>query len=331
MKMIKCFLLLLFIYMLSGCALDKLAINKVADILSQDGGTVFTGDADPQLIGEALPFSLKLYESLLDSAPRHTKLLLATGKAFCLYAYAYVQLPAEMLTDDELALKDTMLTRAKNLFLRGKQYIAKAIDIRIPGFNTNLAKKELTKALKLTTVTDVPYVYWFAAAGLGAFTTDPFDMELLLNTSIAVALIERCLELNPAYEMGSGYEVLVSYYGALPESMGGSEEKARAYFEKAISYSQGKKADPYMNLATSVCIKKQKIEEFRKLLNIVIKIDLNASPENRLMNAIAQKKATWMLKNIDNWFLTGDEEVIDDNMEDYDIIEDFNIKGDNGL
>ena len=48
-----------------SCSLNKVAVNLVAKTLSSGDSTVFTGEEDPQLVADALPFAMKLYESLL--------------------------------------------------------------------------------------------------------------------------------------------------------------------------------------------------------------------------------------------------------------------------
>jgi hypothetical protein len=56
---------------LSGCAMFKRkAVGMVADTLASSGD-VFTRDDDLELVGQAIPFGLKLYESLLDSSPKN--------------------------------------------------------------------------------------------------------------------------------------------------------------------------------------------------------------------------------------------------------------------
>ena len=63
---------------LPGCAMVKhKAVGMVASTLASSGD-VFTRDDDPELVGQAIPFGLKLYESLLDSAPKNQDLLLAS-------------------------------------------------------------------------------------------------------------------------------------------------------------------------------------------------------------------------------------------------------------
>jgi hypothetical protein len=48
----------------SACSVSQFAVNKVGDALAGGGGT-YASDEDPELVGAALPFSLKLVESLL--------------------------------------------------------------------------------------------------------------------------------------------------------------------------------------------------------------------------------------------------------------------------
>ena len=92
----------------TGC-IKKIALKKVAGALTAEGSTVFTGDNDPQLIADALPFALKTYESLLEGLPDDVNLLLATGKAFCMYAYAFIHVPADTISDIRSNEKTTLL------------------------------------------------------------------------------------------------------------------------------------------------------------------------------------------------------------------------------
>ena len=46
---------------LSGCSVKQYAINKLGDSLAKSG-TSYASDNDPELVGAALPFSLKLIE-----------------------------------------------------------------------------------------------------------------------------------------------------------------------------------------------------------------------------------------------------------------------------
>ena len=60
----------------TGCSVKRMAVNNIGDALA-DGGTTFATDDDPELIKAAVPFSLKLMESLLNESPRHQGVLFA--------------------------------------------------------------------------------------------------------------------------------------------------------------------------------------------------------------------------------------------------------------
>ena len=289
---------------LSACSLRKLAVNTVAKTLSSaGGGTVFTGDDDPELVADALPFAMKLYETLLAEVPNNTELLLTTGSMFAMYANAFVQGPAGMLPDSEFERKGEMLARAKNLYLRGREYCLRALELRHPGFRKALEANQAGKLLEAMDPKDVPYLFWASASWMGAFSTNPFDMELLITLSRPLSLMDRAYRLEPGFNNGSIEEFYISAYGSLPASLGGSPDKAREHFQKALEYTRGLKAGPYVALATAVDVPAQNSAEFKELLQKALAVDVNAKPENRLENLLAQRKARWLLQHIGDFFL----------------------------
>ena len=286
-----------------GCSLNRLAVNAVAGMLSSPGsGTVFTGDDDPQLVADALPFAMKLYESLLAQTPENEELLLATGSMFAMYANAFVQTPAGMLPETEFAQRQESLARAKRLYLRGRDYCLKALELRHPGLRARVDAND-PAAMAGTDAEDLPYLYWAAASWMGAFSAEPFDMEMLLTLRRPLGLMARAYELEEGYGKGSIHEFYISVYGSLPASLGGSQEKARYHFAKAVEYAAGLTAGPYVALATSVSVPAQNAAEFRDLLGRALAVDLDASPENRLVNLLSQRKARWLLEHIEDYFL----------------------------
>jgi predicted anti-sigma-YlaC factor YlaD len=287
----------------AGCSINTLAVKAVSGMLSAPGSsTVFTGDDDPQLVADALPFAMKLYESLVAQTPDNAPLLLSTGSMFAMYANAFVQTPAGMLPESEYQRRLQMLNRAKNLYLRGREYCLRALEARHPGIRARLQSNDAT-ALANTSAADVPYLFWASASWLGAFSADPFDMELMLTLSRPLALMARAYQLEPGYNKGAIDEFYISVYGSLPASLGGSQEKAREHFRRAVELSGGLTAGPYVALATAVDIPTQNVKEFRELLGKALAIDPDASPENRLVNILSQRKARWLLDHSGDYFL----------------------------
>src|SRR3954469_2391113 len=149
---------------LPACGLiQRKAVGMVASTLASSGD-VFTRDDDPELVGDAIPFGLKLYESLLDSAPKNKDLLIATCSNFTQYGVAYLETEAMALGEaehhDEVA---HLNQRALKLYLRAKGYCLRAMEVRFPGVTAALLK-DPAAALKPAKKEDVPLLYWMAAS-----------------------------------------------------------------------------------------------------------------------------------------------------------------------
>ena len=281
--------------------------NMVADALSSTtSGTVFTGDDDPELVGDALPFALKLYESLLDEVKDNPRLYLTTGSAFVMYANAYVQTPADMLPDAEFENKGRMTERARKLYIRGRDYVINGIEVKHPGFTAALNGATLGDFLGTMQKDDVPFLYWGGAGWMAAYATDPFNVDLGMGVKKAAAMMENALRLDEAFNDGAIHEFFILYYGALPQSMGGSEEKARRHFQRAVELSKGQTASPYVALASTVSVGNQNAAEFTELLNKALAVDVSQRNGNRLANIIAQRKARWLLEHRDDRILPDD-------------------------
>jgi predicted anti-sigma-YlaC factor YlaD len=279
-------------------------MNQVANALTtQTSSTVFSGDNDPELVGDALPFAIKLYESLMAADPGHIGLKLKTGSLYIMYANAFLQTPALMLPGSEFKMQEFNYKRAKNLYLRGRDILLAALELKHPGFRQDLQKKLYARALAATNKKDVPLLYWAGAGWLGAYAIDPFDMDLGMTMPAAGALMNRVLELEENYAGGAIHEFYILYYGSLPEYMGGSLRKAREQFDKAVAISAGKSSTPYIALATTVSVKEQNLGEYQSLLKQALAVDPDADPENRLLNILNRRKALWLTEHADDFFL----------------------------
>jgi len=150
--------------LLQGCAmLKRKAVGMVAETLASSGD-VFTRDDDLELVGDAIPFGLKLYESLLDSAPTNKDLLIATCSNFTQYGVAYLETDALVLGDaqhhDEVV---RLNARALKLYLRARGYCERAMEVRFPGIMQKLPADPVG-ALAKAEKKDVPLLYWMAAS-----------------------------------------------------------------------------------------------------------------------------------------------------------------------
>jgi len=285
----------------SGCSVRKFAIGKLGDALAQSG-TTFSSDEDPELVKDALPFSLKLIESLLAESPRHRGLLFAAASGFTQYTYAFVRQEADEMEPKDITVSLEMKARARRLFLRARNYGLRALEINHPGFGTEL-NADPKQAVKAAREVDVPLLYWTAASWGLAMTLSKNDMELVADQPTVEALIDRALELDEAFDQGAIHSFLISYEMVRQGGEGDPAARARRHFERAMALSGGYQAGPLISLAESVSIAKQDRREFQSLLERALAVDVNARPEFRLVNIIMQRRARWLLSRIDELFL----------------------------
>ncbi len=307
MKSILAVLLISVLMASTACSIQKMALNATAGVLSSPSGDdVFAKDNDPELVGDALPFAIKLYESLLAALPDHQGLRLRTGSLYIMYANAFLQTPADMMPKEDMKQKDFLLQRAKNLYLRGRDILLVGLEKRNPLLRVQLRERRFRQALAAYTPEDAPSLYWTAAGWVAAFAIDPGDMKLGITLPQAEALMERVIQLDPRFAQASVYNFYILYYGSIPDYMGGDPQKARDYFQKAVAASGNRDTSAFLSLAVTVCQKAQNVAEFKSLLQKVLDFDPDTAPENRLINILNRRKARWLLEHIEDFFLLDD-------------------------
>ena len=286
---------------LQGCALVKRkAVGMVASTLASSGD-VFTRDDDLELVGQAIPFGLKLYESLLDSAPKNKDLLIATCSNFTQYGVAYLETEALVLGPEQYYEQVTRLNeRALKMYLRARGYCLRAMEVRFPGITQRLSADPV-KALANAKKADVPLLYWTAAAWGSAISLGLDKPELVIDTPTVRALAERALALNPTWGKGAIYEMFISLE-SVPEAMGGSPARAREHFKQAIALQGGVAAGPYVTLANGVAVPAGDRAEFESLLNQALAIDPEKDPSTRLVTLVQQRRARALLARADLLF-----------------------------
>jgi predicted anti-sigma-YlaC factor YlaD len=284
---------------LPACSIKTMAVKTVANTLAESGD-VFSRDDDPQLVRDAIPFALKLYESLLESVPNHGPLLVATCSAFTEYAFAFVETDADVLGeahhDEAKALRD----RALRLYVRGRDYCLRAMDVRFHGIRPRLLADPVA-ALAKAQKKDVPMLYWTAASWGAAISLGIDQPDLVVDLPTVRALADRALALDESWNHGAVHELLITL-DSLPEALGGNPTEAREHFARAVALQDGHSPGPYVALATGVDVPAQNRAEFESLLQQALAIDPDQDPSNRLATLVTQRRARALLDQIDTRF-----------------------------
>ncbi len=291
-----------------GCgALRHAQMRSVAGILAgPPESNVFARDDDPELIRDALPFALKTFEALLASDPRNRDLFLATADAFVTYANAFIHADAEKEEEVNFQRARYLRHRATKLYLRGRNYALAGLALDFPDFKKKL-REDPQRVLRTLSPRDVPLLYWAAAGWAGAISTDVSNMSLMAELPLVEAMMRRALELDEDFDHGAIHEFFITYEGARSGAMGGSAERAVEHFDRVVKLTQGKKASPYVSLASSMAVSKQDYKFFKELLHKALAVDPDCVLEWRLANILAQEKAQWLLDHSPELFLDYEE------------------------
>ncbi len=284
----------------AGCSVKRFAINKLGDSLA-NSGTTYAADDDPDLVGQALPFSLKLVEGLLAESPQHRGLLFTAASGFTEYAYAYVQQDADMAENESLDKAAALRARARRLYVRARDYGLRGLDARYRTFSREL-QRDPKAAVRVTGKADVPLLYWTAASWASAIAVSKDRPDLVADQLFAEALIDRAFALEPDFDFGAIHGFFISYEPARQGVPGDPLARSRMHFDRVVALTHGQLASPFVSLAETVSVQHQDRAEFESLLKRALMVDADARPEWRLQNLIVQRRARWLLAREDDLF-----------------------------
>ena len=287
----------------AGCSIKKYAVNVVGDALAE-GNSVYETDEDVPFVGEALPFGLKLVESLLQESPDHRGLLVTAAKGFVLYSFAYVDYPAEVAADENIERARELRTRARKFYLRAFGYGLRGLERSYPGLGDRLTPDPVAAVSVIHNrkrkQQDLPFLYWTAASLGLAISVSKNDAAMLARIPEVEAMLERALELDESWDNGAFHEFQVTLAGSTPGTP--DEAKIRKHYERALELSAGKRGGLHVSLAQALSIPRQNRAEFTSLLNKALAIDPDENVEYRLVNLLAQRRARWLLGRTDELF-----------------------------
>ena len=292
----------------TGCSLRTYAINTVGDSIAS-GNSVYETDDDIELVGSALPFGLKLTESLLAESPDHPGLLLTACRGFTMYSYAFVAYEAELLNDTDLDRARATRQRARRLYLRAVRYGFHALELHYPGLERALMEDPPAAVARIEPKRrsrDVPLLYWTAAALGLAISASIDDAALLARLPEVEALLDRAIALDETWDAGALHEFKVTLAAARTATPG-NRAAIDAHYARALELSQGASAGLFVAYAEAVALPAQDKAGFQSLLERALAVDPDGQPQDRLATLVSQRRARWLLGRIDDLILTAAE------------------------
>lgn len=278
----------------AGCSPKKYVVKSAADALSgTSDSTVWSGDDDPELVGDALPMVLKTMESLLDAQPDHVGLHLSLASGFMQYGYGFVQPAADQAEERSLAEAQQGWDRARKLYRRAHGYAENGLELLHPGFKAAW-KANPEKALAPMTKADVPFLYWLGASQAALVVLSKDQPDVIAELPSVGLIMNRALALDEAYDGGALHEFMVSFESSRSEAMGGSMDRAKKHLDRAVELNGGNKAGPYLSWAEGYCVQKQDRACFDAMVNKALAVDVDKVKAFRLANTLSQRRARWL-------------------------------------
>ena len=281
-------------------------MQSAGDSLAAASLTAFATDEDLVLVGDALPFALKFLDTLLVNDPESVDLLGAAAAGYIQYASAYLDWPATQQKESDYEAASVLQARAGQLYERGRTYALKALDLQYPDFREQLEKNP-DQALAACDKADVPLLYWAGAGWAGVIAMNPGNMAKVADLPVLASLMHRALALDETWNLGALHEFMILFEGGRSEMMGGSQDRARLHFQRALELSGKDNPTPYINLAITVSIQNQDVAEYRSCLQTALAAGKPKDPTRNLAFRLAHEKATWYLDHADQFFLSWEE------------------------
>jgi len=281
---LKAPLLLLAAASLMGCAsLMSSAATGLADNLS----VAILNQDDPETVRAGAPSYLLLLDSFVEGNPDDPAILSAAATLYATYGAVFAE--------DE--------TRASRLTSRARRYSLKAMcESYSPACGwPDATYDEFVATLDGIGPKTAGYLYTYGFASLAYLQAHSSDMNTLAELPQIEALFEHYLDVSSDEVNSSVYTYMGILLTLRPPALGGEPERAREYFEKAISVTDGKDLGAKVEYARGYAKLLYERELHDRLLNEVVEAD-PYQDGYVLSNVLAQKDAELLLVEADDYF-----------------------------
>jgi hypothetical protein len=280
--------ILFLMVFLASCSAHKKMTTLGAASLVEDVAKASYKQSDLGVIRMGMPAYLMLMDGMVESWPDNERLLISAAQAYSSYAAAFVD-------DDDTALRDPLL-------LRAKVYALKALEQRGIAEPLTSLFAQFEHQVGQTKRSDISYLFWAASCWGGWVGAHLTSIAAVAELPRAEALMRRALVLDETYHYGGPHLFMGVLYASRPQVAGGSLELSRQHFLKAIEIGQGKFLMTHVYYADTYARKVLDRELFVSTLKNVLDTPADVVPELTLMNSVARKKAEALLKKADEFF-----------------------------
>jgi hypothetical protein len=245
---------------------------------------------------------------MLANSPDDRQLITLLSRLYGSYAFGFI----ETRLEEALFLVQRSGTKAQEsaslkeqvnrYYERGVRYALMALEKSAPGATDAFRKvNTITPYLDRLGREDAAPLFWYGF-NLGAWVNRNLDsVRAVSRAHVARKVMERVLELDPAYHHGGAHLFLLSYFGSRPPMMGGSQERALVHYHqlKKIAGDEYLLSDLFFG---RFCLHQQQDRE--GFVDVMQRIAEHPTSQSdvALYNAIAGRRAAVYLAAVDLLF-----------------------------
>ena len=147
-------------------------------------------------------------------------------------------------------------------------------------------------------------LYYLAASLGGAIKTSQGDPKELINFPKIGKLLKKAIKIDPKWNNGALQSAMMSYTASRMDiSREAIKDTVNSYFKKACDYSNSLDASIFVSYAELIHKPDQNKADFIKTLEKSLLINAEKNSNFRLSNIIAQRRAKWLLSNLEDYFI----------------------------
>lgn len=265
-------LILMTLFWFVGCSIARLPQDIGHGILNSD---------DLETVKAGLPSYLLTVDGALITYPKSKSLLLTSANLFSAYGGVFVE--------DE-ARKFKLINKAFDYAQRALcEHDKRACNMRTMPYEDFETLTPLFDKVK-----DLPFIYTLGSIWTSYIQLTSDDYNSIAQLARVELLMKHITKIDEGYEYGMPQVYLGALNSLIPPALGGKPEVAKAYFEKAISVSEGKNLIAKVQYAEKYARLVFDQELHDKLLNEVLETDSQVDGLT-LQNEYAKKEATRLL------------------------------------
>ncbi len=284
-----------------GCDITKLTANSTSRLFQRAAPGV-EQHWDYELAGDAFPGNIMQQEGLLRVVPENEIIIGNAVRMYTAYAYGWVEDRVEQhRLNRELDEANNQLERARYMYLRARELAKHRMALSHEGFDEHYAAglEDFEQWLQdeFTEPEDAQHVFWVGYTWGSYINASKDDMVAVADLPFAVALVRRSVELDESFFNYAGATFLAVVETVRP---GGADlDAAQARWDHVLEVTERHNLLALVNMARTYAVARQDRELYISLLREVLEAG-DVSPEHRLSNMIAKRRAARYLRMIDD-------------------------------